>query len=361
MTPGERAAPHAGRRSPRANLRVAGALVAVLLVAATAAPSAVAQGPAFASVDGALYAGPGGTGRTVLLSLHLDGDGGAAGTLLEAPPPAGAAPGLDFAFDGEAVREGDAVVVRARAAPRTTPGRGQDLEIRTPSDPDAGTLDPFGTAEVAVVGADTDLKLAGIGTLLLGGTTLADGSLGVERRAPFFYADPWRTLDVAGAEELAAGPALREGRAQRRDRPRTIAGTWWDRRYATVESLSDDLVSVRVLTDVFAGGAHPDTRRATRLFRRDREDWTDVGPCEALATLGRGCDLAAVRAAVIADLERQEAAWVLDGSVDASAPWLLDLVTLTPRGLRVEFDPYDVGPYVEGPFVVDLPFPLPGE
>ncbi len=363
--PGMNAAGTIPHRHPSARGRSLVPVLALVLLLLLILSTAFAQYQPFDPVDGALYAGETATGRILLLTLELDEDGLAQGTLLEEAPRRGQEPGLELAFSGTVRRGADAIRLEVEAHTRRSyPYREPEpdettraLALEAPLAPDGLALDPFGAAQVKVDDGIA-LKLLGLGTMLYSSTTLADGSLGLTRRTPFFYREPWSSLEPVTLGRLdPGGQVLLQGLQQRRELPEHAAGLWWDRRELTVQSLGRELVSLRVLMDIFTGGAHPNTSRLTRTFAWSEDvGWRLLGPCEALAALDRGCDLEAMRRAVIEDLRRQEAAWVLSGEVDAGTPWLLDLFSITPSGFRLEFDPYAVGPYVQGQFVVDLPF-----
>ena len=125
-----------------------------------------------------------------------------------------------------------------------------------------------------------------------------------------------------------------------------------------VTALSGSLISALKVTFWFTGGAHPNTYRETQtLLLADSGIWQEAANlCTAPVQLGWDCAEAHVRDLVIADLLEQEAEWVVAGEVDAAATWLLDRFTLGSNQLTVIFDPYDVGPYVQGAFLVGIPY-----
>lgn len=59
---------------------------------------------------------------------------------------------------------------------------------------------------------------------------------------------------------------------------------------------------------------------------------------------------------VIGDLREQGAAWVVTGEVTEVAVESLHRFTLSPAGIRFYFDPYEMGPWVEGMYTVDVPW-----
>jgi hypothetical protein len=57
----------------------------------------------------------------------------------------------------------------------------------------------------------------------------------------------------------------------------------------------------------------------------------------------------------MAELKKQEAAWIMDGSIQGlNADYLI--YNVTPKGLLFTFAPYAVGPYAEGPHWVVIPY-----
>lgn len=328
-----------------------------------------AQGglPAGPLPDGAVYVGETPAGRTMSLFVERGADGSADARLLSAPPALGEPVRFDLAVAGLLVEVEGGWRLRGEVRRRTAASPYADVEVVLPRMED-GYLDPFGVAEVTLTGADVAdlaplLRLEGAGTLLTSETVLADGSLRVARHAPAFYREPWRELDLVAFARLDVDRSVTDGLRARRAAPAVPAGAWWDERTVRVQALAPTLASVRVEHHVYSGGAHPNTHLdALNLMPASDGSWRLASPCEVLAGLRRACDLATVRSAVIDELSRQGAAWVTDGGVTAHTPWLLDLLTFTPTGLRIDFAPYAVGPYAQGLFTVHVPYAaLPGD
>jgi hypothetical protein len=330
--------------------------------AALATLTVAALGGGALAVSSVWYAGDGPDGRPTTLEVTVDADGTARGRVFQAPPPAGARPGLDVVFEGTAAREEDRVRIDARARGLGLPDDGAALVIvadgvvsRTRG---AVDLDPLGEALATFLpeeGPPWRASLPAIATGVRARTTLDDGSLEVSATGPFFYAPPWSELQIAPDPTDLAESVL-TGLAQRAADPQAVSALWWDERVVEVASLTPELVSVRLDFYAFTGGAHPNTWYAFASWLREDDEWRRADACSALRALGYRCDPAALRTAIVVDLLGQEAAWVVEGSVDATTPWLLDPFTVTPRGLRFDYAPYDVGPYVQGPFQVLLPF-----
>ena len=348
--------------------------VAAPNVAATSAPSAVG------------YAGAGPDGRTVWLWLEVDRDTDEArGLLRSAAPSAGqdtardATPAYDLAFSGIVRSDADEPEVLrvegmasgpsdfelrtdpTRAAPAASDAPATVVTVRTDATSwtDPSAPDPHGRAIVRVMngGTTTAFDLPAVATRLSSATRLDDDSFEVSLDLPFFYAEPYASLDLYGRHLERANAAWREGLQQRREFPTAATGGWWLARRDEVRTLSPGLVSVLTHVSAYSGGAHPNSWIEPRTWARGSDDadaaWRRVGEvCEALAVLERPCDEARLRASVIEDLERQEAHGVTSGTVGPNAPWLLDAFTLGPAGVTFHFAPYEVGPYVQGPFDV---------
>ena len=56
-----------------------------------------------------------------------------------------------------------------------------------------------------------------------------------------------------------------------------------------------------------------------------------------------------------ADLKKQQAAWILDGSIKDIDPDQR-VFNITPKGVQFTFAPYEVGYYAEGPHWVTIPY-----
>lgn len=308
------------------------------------------------------YAGPGPTGRPTTLELTVNDDGTVAGRVYEAPAQAGERPGLDIVFEGIATRDATLIRVDAVAVGSGVPPEGVKLRIVADSVPRRGgglaEPDPLGNALLSFVPSAGPAWRASLPAIAIGvrsQTTLDDGTLEVSAFGPFFYADPWSDLQIAPDPTDLAESVL-TGLEQRSANPATASGIWWDERKVRVEALTPRLTSVRLTFFSYTGGAHPNTWFAFATWLRSDDAWRSVDVCGALRALDYACDPVALRTTIVLDLLGQQAAWVVDASVDATAPWLLDPFTVTVDGLRFDYAPYDVGPYAQGPFTVLVPF-----
>ncbi|MEX2543054.1 MAG: DUF3298 domain-containing protein [Trueperaceae bacterium] len=300
--------------------------------------------------DGALYLRTSERGRALLASLHLYPPDGAELRLLEAP----ARP------NGEASEESSVELTL------TAPYLEHETQIEVSAETWTfiagnlrdGTLDPHGEAVLHLYDLEP-LEFEAIGTVILGGLRFADGSFAVQRWAPFFYSDPW-----AGALfDVSVDEFARAGLEQRRELPESPVGTFTESQTVFVTAFDWDLLSYYTLIDTYTGGAHPNSwREATTLMTDGTGSWAEVGDvCAAVLRIGWECEESSLRLDVVDELRLQEAVWVEQGEVTHQTEWLLDTFVLTPGGVRFLFDPYDVGPYAQGPFEVDIPYGELGE
>lgn len=339
-------------------------LMASLRTAALAALTTVLMTGGAAVASSVWYAGDGPDGRPTMLELHIDEDGQARGRIVQGPALAGETPGLDVAFEGTAARGTTGVRIDGIGRGFGLPDDGVAVVIAADQRVSRGggnELDPSGAALVSFVPDDGPAWRASLTAVAIGVrsiTSLDDGSLEVSAFGPFFHVQPWSELDVAPDPTDLAESVL-SGLEQRADGPDGAATLlWWDERVVDVTALTPTMLSVRLDFYAYTGGAHPNTwyAFATWAWDDDADEWRSADACSALRSLGYRCDPGALRSAITDDLRSQEAAWVVEGSVDATTPWLLDPFTVTTRGLQFDYAPYDVGPYAQGPFRVLLPF-----
>jgi len=59
---------------------------------------------------------------------------------------------------------------------------------------------------------------------------------------------------------------------------------------------------------------------------------------------------------ILTDLRKQDAQWVIDGSVNALSEQDLSVFNISPLGLQFEFEPYLMGPWAQGSFSVLVPY-----
>lgn len=310
-------------------------LLALLLV-----PVAALAQPRLPS-DGALYAGTSERGRTLLVSLHLFPPDGAELQLLEAPAGPGEEASAELTLSATYFEHELELEV-------TTESWSFSADLLT-----GGGLDSRGGAELFLYDLEP-IELQAIGSVLLGGLRLADGSFAVQRWAPFFYSEPWDSVSF----DVSLDEVAREGLELRKGLPEPPVGIFTETRMVFLTSFDRHMLSYYTLIDSYTGGAHPNSRRqATTLASDGSGSWGVVaGSCEAAQRLGWECDESVLRLKIIDGLRRQEAAWVEQGEVTRQTEWLLESFVLTPGGVRFLFDPYEVGPYVQGPFEVDIPY-----
>jgi len=161
------------------------------------------------------------------------------------------------------------------------------------------------------------------------------------------------------AKEFKASPDLfRDGRA------------WtFERSYSRVSQVSGRYVSV-VRTDyTYTGGAHPNTDINTILWDDSAAKRISIRPFFK-ETADNGPTLKALRNAAVAAVKAEKEARGIDdaGGIDwykGIEPTLLKVGAVTlaastesgkSSGLEFHYSPYAVGPYVEGSFVVFVPW-----
>ncbi|HRQ10846.1 MAG: RsiV family protein [Truepera sp.] len=128
---------------------------------------------------------------------------------------------------------------------------------------------------------------------------------------------------------------------------------WTNDAYVDLAGAAGDYVSFLLSTTNYTGGAHPNSYYGSRLY--------ELQPGGArLLDLGdlfsKNVDwVEPVTDLITADLAKQGAAWIEDGSVSVT-PEDLSTFALGPTGITFVFDPYAMGPYVQGAFLVTLPY-----
>ena len=133
-------------------------------------------------------------------------------------------------------------------------------------------------------------------------------------------------------------------------RERAMADEWQGSLWVETVWAEGEVVSLHVLDYAYTGGAHGMTSNGGWTFVRDGNRWGTV---------------------LLPDLFRPGSAWRTRLSREAAArlraagaSWVPDdpevedgrTFTIAPGGLRLYFDPYEVGSYAEGTYVVWLPW-----
>jgi hypothetical protein len=117
---------------------------------------------------------------------------------------------------------------------------------------------------------------------------------------------------------------------------------------------SERLVSLLETTESYTGGAHGNIGFASQTFLQDKEG---VRKLELLDLFSENTDLTPILSYVTDDLKKQNASFIVDGSVTLTEQDL-SVFTLSPKGLTFHFGPYAVASYAEGPLEVTLPFEI---
>lgn len=291
-----------------------------------------------------LYHSQADDGREFLVRLLLDEDGAAGSVeVKQAPQRPGAEPGLDLVVSGPVTTQDDQAVMIFE---------GGSLEVPVT---DNGAADPLGAGTLQLAG-QPELSLHGVGMVIRGELGSPDSRFVVSAQFPFFLREPWAGQQLFGDAGLSRN--LKEGLelfSQGAGEP----WNWYQLdEMAFLTAFSSRVMSGMQVQFSFTGGAHPNTVRQTRtLLGSEYGSWYEAGYlCAAALHLGWACDDAHVRQQVISQLQREEASWVVAGEVTAETPWLLDKFVLNPNGVTIVFDPYEAGAYVEGLYLVDVPY-----
>jgi len=117
---------------------------------------------------------------------------------------------------------------------------------------------------------------------------------------------------------------------------------------------SETCVSVRFITYLFQGGAHGNTH-TEMVNLRIMQDTVKEIVLKDLLKPGAAA-LTALSDFVLAKLKQQEASGVVSGATTALSLEEMGAFSLSPRGIRIYFDPYAVASYAEGAFEVFVPF-----
>lgn len=338
------------------------AFFSLILLLAAAAPAA-AQSAAYSWR--ALYQGELG-GQSVLLDLTLGDAGVAFARLTEAGSPTLLAGSGTHEQDGTfAVALHAEPVSQAPYGAIYLPAAGE----RDEAEPAARLLgtrsldwdDDGATLELRLESSD-----AASGSEPLAGTLervaqYAFGSL-VEGRIDVSYEYPRFTGDTRGLNaflERAATQRMTAWVADGRDVVDAGDGlgwAWTHHEAVDVVGTAGDLRSLLVTFDYYTGGAHPNSHSESLLVEASGADVLLV----SLPELFRADSNweGAVVSAVLADLAAQGADAVVSGEVTDLTAEDLRVFTLGPAGLSFHFDPYAVGPYVQGSFTATLGYDL---
>lgn len=337
------------------------------LARAAACLAALALLGSVAHADPTYYVNVARDAPAAFLTLDLTEDGTLHGRVLGDPARHGA---MTRTFAADVHREGDRVravasaklagapAARLPADARWTTTAGEEdawsLTVEADVGADDAGLDPFGTAQVTWPCGDDrpagTTTFDGIGTTVHEGVDLGDGPVRATRTAPHFHASPWRELDLKAMLDGVADDVRQERppRAQGDDGGEVPA-----RQVVRTTALTGSLVSVLVARYAASGDAEAPTGLASWTWVGDGRAWRSAPVCEAARALAYPCDEAALRAAVVAAMER-EAPERLRAEVDA-APFL-DTFTIGIRGITVWLPAEGDDPRARHPTGVRVPY-----
>ncbi len=240
------------------------------------------------------------------------------------------------------------------------------------TDPDA-VVEPPLRETVAVLTATRDVDFADEGTELTGTFRWSSGEpleLGLQRVAhsarweftqgrissavvlPFLTQRP----ELNQWLERDAMPAWRsfisDGRSLEAEH--YIGWGWYREERVEVAGAAGDLLSVLSTVDTYTGGAHPNTFHHSYLLKAGPTGVTRVGLADLFGR--RTGWLRGLSEMVIQGLRDQRATWVVEGQVVSLGADDLAVFTLSAQGITFHFSPYLMGPYVQGTFLVTLPY-----
>jgi hypothetical protein len=174
---------------------------------------------------------------------------------------------------------------------------------------------------------------------------------------PFFTDAALAPLNLRFQEETLQGQFDFFSEGQQQALAGQLYHSWWLERARDIAYASSELVSIAETIYVYTGGAHPNIGLAGYNYWLD-----DQGALRLkLRDLFRPASefMAVLSDIILEALAQQEAQWVIDGSLNSFTERdLNDLFIITPQGLTFFFEPYLVGPYVQGSFTVLVPFAL---
>ncbi|MEZ4605994.1 MAG: DUF3298 domain-containing protein [Deinococcales bacterium] len=177
-------------------------------------------------------------------------------------------------------------------------------------------------------------------------------SFDVSSTYPFFRYEPWQGLNPVFQEVFQQNVAFfHEGQSYLLEDHPPIG--WGLYENVGIVYLSDKVVSILDDLWMFTGGAHGNTGFISYNYRQINGMWQPFGLGDLFQE--NSDYLKALESYILADLSKQEAAWVLDGSLNALTLEDLSVFSLKPSGLDFHFAPYFAGPYVQGIFTVTVP------
>lgn len=179
------------------------------------------------------------------------------------------------------------------------------------------------------------------------------GRVSASFTAPYWYTAGSSVNDLleSTGRQRAYG-FVAEGRAF--DASGMLGWSWEMDEYVSLEGASGAYLSLLSHTNVYTGGAHPNTYFGSQLLEVRPSGVTEL----KVADLFRSDStwLRRLTPLVLEKLAAQGAAWVTQGDVSTLTVNDLSVFTLAADGLTFYFAPYAMGPYVQGSFEVTIPY-----
>lgn len=184
---------------------------------------------------------------------------------------------------------------------------------------------------------------------------LAQGRILASFTAPYWLAEgsPVNALLEAGGRSRL-DDFVSEGR--RFDASGMLGWGWEMHEYVTLEGAARSYLSLLSHTNLFTGGAHPNSFFSSYLLEVRPSGVTELTVQDLFRTDSTW--LKRLTPLILEDLALQGASWVTQGDVTELTVNDLSVFTLSADGLTFYFAPYAMGPYVEGSFEVTVPYEL---
>ncbi len=224
-------------------------------------------------------------------------------------------------------------------------------------DPIEATLTVYEDAEAPAVTPVAEHELALERLALFSESSLKQGRIHAAASFPYFVRGQFRRVN-AFLESLQRGAVddfvtfSRELLVSEDE----LSGAWgmeYDEE-VHVTGQAGGFISLVGFTYTYTGGAHGNSFADSYLLEVDGESLVRWQVADLFAA---DTDwVAAVGPLVLADLARQDAMWVTEGDVTEITERDLRVATIGPDGLTFHFDPYQMGPYVQGGFEVALAY-----
>jgi hypothetical protein len=188
---------------------------------------------------------------------------------------------------------------------------------------------------------------------------LAQGRIDTASSYPFFTTVRMQGVNNFLQPDLLADQICFFSEGQYHESVGELFNAWAYDSQTEITYAAPGLFSGLTTVSYYTGGAHPNLRFWSYNLAYLG---TNLRPFMLEDLFAAEVDAVALLNPILLDrLAELEAIWVLDGSVSSFTAAELEVFTLSPAGLQIVFPPYAVGPWVQGPFSVTIPFGELGE